>query len=163
MIENIRIYMATALPMLAFALANSAANAQSFTGNYPVSVTEVQAGIGGNIKGGNEKFCLVLSDDGGFGRPNSGTATLEGSEGGPISDVVGVDAAKNEIAEGEFYVIGKMIFVNFVVGSDTGEGSGLVLFAPVNPSNGTIGTGIFGLTGGAPSSGLATVGAKNGC
>jgi hypothetical protein len=56
-----------------------------------------------------------------------------------------------------------MIFVNFLVGLDTGEASGLVLFAPANPSNGTIGTGIFGLTGGVPSSGLATVGAKNGC
>jgi hypothetical protein len=53
--------------------------------------------------------------------------------------------------------------VNFVVGGDNGEAAGLVLFAPVNPSNGTIGTGILGLTGGVPSSGLATVGAKNGC
>jgi hypothetical protein len=150
MIKNLRIYMATALPILAFALAPSAAKAQSFTGNYPVSVTEVQAGIAGNIKGGNEKFCLVLDDDGGFGRPNSGTATLEGFNGGTLSG-------------GEFYVVGEMIFVNFVVGSDTGEAAGLVLFAPANPSNGAIGKGIFGLTGGAPSSGLATVGAKNGC
>jgi hypothetical protein len=164
MIKNIRIYMATALPVLALALLPSAAKAQSFTGNYPLSVTEVQAGIAGNIKGGNEKFCLVLTDDGGFGRPHSGTATLEGaSGGGGITDVVGVRAAESEIDEGEFYVIGKMIFVNFVVGSDTSEAAGLVLFAPVNLSTGAIGTGIFGLTGGAPSSGLATVGAKNGC
>jgi hypothetical protein len=87
MIEKLRIYMTTALPILAFALAlaPSAAKAQSFTGNYPVSVTEVQAGIAGNIKGGNEKFCLVLNDDGGFGRPNSGTATLEGFNGGSLS------------------------------------------------------------------------------
>jgi hypothetical protein len=150
MIKNICMYMATALPILAFALAPSAAKAQSFTGNYPVSVTEVQAGIAGNIKGGNEKFCLVLNDDGGFGRPNSGTATLDGFNGGTLSG-------------GEFYVIGEMIFVNFVVGSDTGEAAGLVLFAPANSSNGAIGKGIFGLTGGSPSSGLATVGAKNGC
>jgi hypothetical protein len=163
MIKKIRIYMTTALPVLAFALLPSAAKAQSFTGNYPLSVTEVQAGIAGNIKGGNEKFCLVLTDDGGFGRPHSGTATLEGASGGGITDVVGVRAAESEIDEGEFYVIGEMIFVNFVVGSDTGEAAGLVLFAHVNLSNGTIGTGIFGLTGGAPSSGLATVGAKNGC
>ena len=151
MIENIRIYMATALPILAFALVPSAATAQSrFTGAYPVSVTEVQGGIAGNIKGANEKFCLVLNDDGGFGRPNSGTATLEGFNGGSLSG-------------GEFFVIGKTIFVNFVVGSDTGEAAGLVLFAPANPTNGAIGTGIFGLTGGVPSTGLATVGAKNGC
>ena len=38
-----------------------------------------------------------------------------------------------------------------------------MLFAPANPSTGKIGTGIFGLTGGVPSSGLATVGEKNGC
>ena len=151
MIKNIRMCMATALPMLAFALAPSAAKAQSrFTGNYPVSVTEVQGGIGGNIKGGDEKFCLELNDDGSFGRPNSGTATLDGFNGGTLSG-------------GQFYVIGKTIFVNFVVGSDTGEAAGLVLFAPANPINGTIGTGIFGLTGGVPSTGLATVGAKNGC
>jgi hypothetical protein len=54
-----------------------------------------------------------------------------------------------------------MIFVNFAVGSDNGETVGLVLFAPV--SNGKIGTGIFGDTGGVPSSGLAKVGAKGGC
>jgi hypothetical protein len=47
--------------------------------------------------------------------------------------------------------------------SDTGEAAGLALFAPANSSNGTIGTGILGLTGGAPSTGFATVGAKNGC
>ena len=150
MIKNIRIYMATALPILAFALAPSAAKAQSFTGNYPVSVTEEQAGITGNIKGGNEKFCLVLNDDGEFGRPHSGTATLEGFDNGSLTG-------------GEFYVIGNNIFVNFVVGSDTGEAAGLVLFAPASAGTAKIGTGIFGLTGGVPSSGLATVGVKNGC
>ena len=124
--------------------------AEPFHRNYPVSVTEVQGGIAGNIKGGNEEFCLELNDDGSFGRPNSGTATLDGFNGGTLSG-------------GQFYVIGKTIFVNFVVGSSTGEAAGLVLFAPANPINGAIGTGIFGLTGGVPSTGLATVGAKNGC
>jgi hypothetical protein len=111
--------------------------------------TQVEGGIAGTIKGSNASYCLELTDDG-FGRPHSGTATLGGFNGGSLSG-------------GEFYVIGKMIFVNFVVGGDNGEAAGLVLFAPVNPSNGTIGTGILGLTGGVPSSGLATVGAKNGC
>jgi hypothetical protein len=54
-----------------------------------------------------------------------------------------------------------MMFVTFAVGSDTGESVGLVLFAPV--TNGKIGTGIFGDTGGLPSSGMAKVGAKGGC
>lgn len=151
MIQKIRIYMATALPMFAFALAPTTAKAQSrFTGRYPVSVTEVQGGVAGNIKGSDEKFCLNLNDDGAFGRPNSGEATLEGFNGGVLSG-------------GQFYVIGKAIYVNFVLSSDTGEAAGLALFAPANPTNGAIGTGIFGLTGGVPSSGLATVGAKNGC
>ena len=149
MIRNIGKLTATALAILAFAL-TSAAKAQSFTGNYPVLETQVKAGIGGTIKGANQNFCLVLTDDGSFGRPHSGTATLDGFDGGSLTG-------------GEFYVIGNNIFVNFVVGSSTGEASGLVIFAPVTASKGTIGTGILGLTGGVPSSGLATVGVKNGC
>ena len=150
MIRNISKLMATALAILGFALTSSAAKAQSFTGEYPVLETQVKAGVGGTIKGGNQNFCLVLTDDGGFGRPHSGTATLEGFDGGSLPG-------------GEFYVIGNNIFVNFVVGSSTGEAAGLVIFAPANASNGAIGTGILGLTGGVPSSGLATFGVKNGC
>jgi len=150
MSRNIRTFIAMALPLLAFAIGPSAARAQSFTGNYPVLETQAKAGIAGNINGGNQSFCLVLTDDGAFGRPHSGTATLESFDGPAITG-------------GVFYVIGNNIFVNFTVGSSNGEASGLVLFAPVNISKGTIGTGILGLTGGVPSSGLATVGAKNGC
>ena len=150
MTKNIRTLVAMALPMLALALTSSAAKAQGFTGNYPVLETQVKAGVGGTIKGANQNFCLVLTDDGNFGRPHSGTATLEGFDGGSLTG-------------GEFYVIGTNIFVNFVVGSSTGEATGLVIFAPANASKGTIGTGILGLTGGVPSSGLATFGVKNGC
>ena len=150
MLRNISKLMATALAVLAFALTSTAAKAQSFTGNYPVLETQVKGGVGGTITGGNQNYCLDLTDDGAFGRPHSGTATLDGFNGGSLTG-------------GEFYVIGNNIFVNFVVGSSTGESSGLVIFAPVNVSKGTIGTGILGLTGGVPSSGLATFGAKGGC
>jgi len=150
MSRNIRTFIAIALPLLAFAIAPNAAKAQSFTGNYPVLETQVKGGVAGNIQGGNQNFCLVLTDDGAFGRPHSGTATLEGFNGGSLTG-------------GEFYVIGHNILVNFVVGSSTGEATSLVIFAPVNASTGTIGTGILGLTGGVPSTGLATVGAKGGC
>ena len=150
MIRNVSKLMAAALAILAFALTSSAAKAQSFTGNYPVLETQVKGGIGGTIKGANQNFCLVLTDDGSFGRPHSGTATLEGFNGGSLTG-------------GVFYVIGNNIFVNFVVGSSTGEAAGLVIFAPANASKETIGTGILGLTGGVPSSGLATFGLKNGC
>jgi len=152
MTSKIRTLIAMAVPVLSFALAPSAAMAQSstgsFTGNYPVVVTEVKAGIAGTIPGGNVNFCLELTDDGDYGRPHSGTATLGDYEGGTLTG-------------GEFYVLGNMMFVNFAVGSDTGESVGLVLFAPV--TNGKIGTGIFGDTGGLPSSGMAKVGAKGGC
>ena len=150
MIRNVSKLVATALAILGFALTSSAAKAQSFTGNYPVLETQVKGGIGGTIKGANQNFCLVLTDDGSFGRPHSGTATLEGFNGGSLTG-------------GVFYVIGNNIFVNFVVGSSTGEAAGLVIFAPANASKETIGTGILGLTGGVPSSGLATFGLKNGC
>lgn len=148
MTSKIRILTAMAVPVLAFALAPSAAKAQSYTGNYPVAVTEVKAGIAGTVIGGNVNFCLELTDNGNYGRRHSGTATLGDYEGGTLSG-------------GEFYVLGNMIFVNFAVGSDNGETVGLVLFAPV--INGKIGTGIFGDSGGVPSSGMAKVGAKGGC
>jgi hypothetical protein len=148
MSNKIRTLIAMAVPVLAFALAPSAAKAQSYTGNYSVAVTEVKAGIAGTIPGGNINFCLELTDDGAYGRPHSGTATLGDYEGGTLTG-------------GEFYVLGNMIFVNFAVDSDNGESVGLVLFATAN--NGKIGTGIFGDTGGVPSSGLAKVGAKGGC
>jgi hypothetical protein len=147
MTRSIRTLLMMAMPILAFALTPGAAQAQSFTGNFPVSETEVLAGFGGTIKGSNQEFCLMLTDNGGEGRTHSGPATLDGFEGGPLS--------------GTFQVIGKTILVNFEVPSETGEDEGLVIVAPA--SNGTIGTGVMGLTGGVPSSGLATVGKKNGC
>lgn len=148
MIKQTRTLIAMAVLILAFALAPSAAKAQSYTGNYPVAVTQGKAGIAGTIPLGNVSFCLELVDDGDYGRPHSGTATLGDYEGGTLTG-------------GEFYILGNMIFVNFSVGSDSGESVGLVLFAPA--SNGQIGTGIFGDTGGVPSSGLAKVSAKGGC
>lgn len=150
MSSNVRTFMVMALPLLAFVMRPSAAQAQSFTGDYPILETQVKAGIGGTIKGSNQNYCLVLTDDGSFGRAHSGPATLEGFNGGNLTG-------------GAFYVIGNNIVVNFVVSSDNGETSGLVISGPVNISKGTIGTGIIGLTGGVPSTGLSTVGAKGGC
>src|SRR5258708_24434211 len=123
MSRNIRTFIAMALPLLAFAIGPSAAKAQSFTGNYPVLETQVKGGIAGNIKGANQNYCLVLTDDGAFGRPHSGTATLDGFNGGSLT-------------RGEVYVIGNKILLNFVVGSAPGGGSGLVLFSPPNPRHG---------------------------
>jgi hypothetical protein len=76
MIRNISKLMVTALAILGFALTSSAAKAQSFTGNYPVLETQVQAGVGGAKKGAKQDFRLVMSEQGSLGRPHTGTAML---------------------------------------------------------------------------------------
>lgn len=147
MIRKIFAFTAMALPILAFALTPSAASAQSFSGHYPVSVTETKCGLTGNIECSNQSYCLELTDDGAFARPHSGTATLLSFVSSPLS--------------GTFQVIGKTIVVTFGVGSGTGEADAVLLVAPANVSTETIGVGIYDL----PSlvTGLATFGAKNGC
>jgi hypothetical protein len=112
MIRKILAFTATALPLLAVALTPSSASAQSFTGNYMVSVTETKCGIAGNIKCGNQSYCLELTDDGSFGRPNSGSAALQSSNSGSLS--------------GSFQVIGNTIVATLQTGSATGEVGGVV-------------------------------------
>ena len=156
MIRTIFTFTATALPILAFALTPSAASAQtanaqsvltkSFTGNYPVSLTQTECGLFGEIKCGNQSYCLKLTDDGNFGRPHSGPATLESFVSSPVS--------------GSFQVIGNTILVTFGTASGNGEAGIFVLVAPANPSTGVIGTGIYGQS---EASALATFGVKNGC
>jgi hypothetical protein len=150
MTRKILAFTATALPLLAFALTPSSASAQSFTGNYTVSVTETQCGIAGNIKCGNQSYCLELTDDGSFGRPNSGPATLKSFDSGSLS--------------GSFQVIGNTIVATLETGSETGEAGGVVLAAPATASTGKIGTGIYDLViGESEATGLATFGVKNSC
>jgi hypothetical protein len=149
MIRKILAFTATALPLLAFALTPSAASAQSFTGNYTVSVTETKCGLTGNIKCSNQTYCLDLTDDGAFARPHSGTATLNSFNSSPLTG-------------GTFQVIGKTIVVAFGVGSGTGENNTVVLVAPANASTGTIGVGIYD-SGANEATGLATFGVKNSC
>jgi hypothetical protein len=150
MIRKILAFTATVLPLLAFALTPSSASAQSFTGNYNVSVTQTKCGLAGNIKCSNATYCLALTDDGSFGRPHSGSATLNSSISSPLL--------------GSFQVIGKTIMASFGTGSATGEADTVVLVAPATASTGTIGVGIYELAaGGNEASGLATFGVKNSC
>jgi len=150
MIRKILAFTATVLPLLGFALTASPASAQTFTANYNVSVTQTKCGIAGNIICGNSTYCLVLTDDGSFGRPHSGPATLNSSVSSPLL--------------GSFQVIGKTIVASFGTGSSTGEAVTVVLVAPATVSTGTIGVGIYELAaGGNEASGLATFGAKNSC
>ena len=153
MIRKILALTAVALPLLAFALTPSvptSASPRVFTGNYLVSVTETKCGLTGNIICGNQSYCLVLTDDGAFGRTNSGTAVLNSFNSSPLS--------------GTFQVIGNTIMANFGVGSQTGEADTVVLVSPANASTGSIGVGIYELAaGGIEASGLATFGVKNSC
>ena len=150
MIRKILAFTVTALPLLAFALTPSSASAQSFTGNYTVSVTETKCGIAGNIKCGNQSYCLELTDDGSFGRPHSGPATLQSSNSGSLF--------------GSFQVIGNTIVATLETGSATGEVGSVVLSAPATASTGKIGTGIYDLAfGQSEATGLATFGVKNSC
>ena len=68
MTRNIRIFMAMALPIVALAMMSSAAMAQSYTGNWPMTVTKSQYA--------NGHYCLALTDDGDQGWPHSGEAEL---------------------------------------------------------------------------------------
>ena len=144
MIRNISTFMATALAILAFALTPRAAVAQSYTGNFPLILSESQPA------GGNAVFCLALTDNGTAGRTHSGPAKLGGVDpGGPIF--------------GTFQVIGPLITVTIQQEGGTGQNAGLVFVAPA--SKGNIGTGIFEVVFGGEetSSSLAKVGTRGGC
>ena len=150
MIRKSFAFTATALPILAFALTPSAASAQNFTGTYPVSVTQTLCGIAGNIKCGSSSYCLKLTDDRSFGRPDSGPATLESFNSPSLF--------------GTFEVIGNTIMTTFQT-SGNGTSSGVVIAAPASARTGQIGIGIYDLVvaGESEASGLATFGVKNGC
>jgi hypothetical protein len=145
MIRNITTFMATGvLAIVAFALTPSAAVAQSYSGNFPLILTESQP------PGANAAYCLTLTDNGTAGRPHSGPASLAGVDpGGPIF--------------GTFQVIGQLLMVTVQQPSDTGESDGLMFVAPT--SKGHISTGAFELVAGGQelSSNLVEVGTKDDC
>ena len=64
--------MATALAVAVFALTSSAAMAQSYTGDWPATVTQSQRS--------NGTYCVTLTDDGSYGWPHSGEAELNGQK-----------------------------------------------------------------------------------
>jgi hypothetical protein len=85
MIRNIRKFMAIALPVVAFAMASNAAMAQSYTGRWPVTVS--------NSKFANGKYCLVLTEQSGGGFPRGGGAELipaNGTESGTFTVINGL-------------------------------------------------------------------------
>ena len=142
MTRKTRTFIALALPILAFALMPSAAMAQSFSGNYPLTETLV-----GSFKG-TYSYCLTLTDNGSDGLPHSGPATLNGNG---FSNL-----------EGSFQVVNNLLVATFYVADDNGSLSGLVFVGPA--SKGTIGKGFAQLVSGAATvTGKLVFGAKGGC
>jgi hypothetical protein len=143
MIRHIRIFMATALPIVAFALTPSAAMAQSYSGNYPLTVTQSHHA--------NGTYCLTLTDNGILGWPHSGGASLTGEKVG------------GTLPNGTFQVIGRLLVATIVQPGGTGQNAGLVFTAPASDGD-IVGKGVYEqVYGGEFDSGVLAFGVKNGC
>lgn len=142
MIRHIRIFMATVLPIVAFALTPSAAMAQSYSGNWPVTVTQTQHS--------NGTFCLTLSDDGSLGFPHSGQASVTGHK---------LDGT----LYGTFQLIDGLLMVTIEAPGATGQNAGLVFIG--HASGGHIGKGVYDEVYGGEEfdSGVLAFGVKGGC
>ena len=142
MARNIRTFVAIALPIVALALTSSAAMAQSFSGNWPMTETLV-----GQFKG-TYTYCLTLTDNGSDGVPHSGPATLNGNG---FSNLPGT-----------FQVVNNLLVATFYEQGGTGSLNGLVFVGPASKDN--IGKGFGQLVSGAATvTGKLVFGAKGGC
>lgn len=122
MTRHIR-FIAAAVTVAAFALTSSAAMAQSYTGNWPVTVTESQRS--------NGTYCISLSDETNNGFPNGGEATLNGKEN-PYG--------------GYYTVVEGLITVTFTYPSGEGDCCNFQVFT-AHASNGRIGKGVYNYFG----------------
>lgn len=145
MTRNIRRFIVMALPIVAFALMSSAAMAQtdaaktqSYTGNWPVTVTQSQRDNGTD--------CIALTDDGSYGFPHSGEAVLNGEQN-PYG--------------GYFTVVNGLITVTFTYPSGEGDCCSFQVFT-ARASNGHIGKGAFNYFG-LTDIGVLAFGKKDGC
>jgi hypothetical protein len=139
MTRNIRISMAVVLAVMAFALTSSAAMAQSYSGNWPATVSQSHHA--------NGTYCITLTDDGSLGWPHSGEASLEPNEGTDF---------------GTFQVIDGLIMVTFTQPGGTAENGALLFIA--RASDGHIGRGAYEqFYGTEVDSGVLIFGAKNSC
>jgi hypothetical protein len=131
------------LVIAAFAVLHSVAVAQSYTGNYPLTVTKSQHA--------NGTYCLTLTDDGSLGFPHSGEASLSGEKVG------------GNLPYGTFQLIGQLLIVTIQQPGDSGQNAGLVFIAPSR--SGTIGKGVYEQVYGGEEfdSGVLAYGAKGGC
>ena len=120
-----------------FAL-SSAARAQSYTGNWPATVTHSQSS--------NTTYCLSLTDDGSFGAKHSGEAEL---------------IPNNSPYFNYFSVVDGLITVVIAYASGPGDCCSYQVFS-ARASNGQIGDGVFNYLGNTDI-GLLRFGQKGGC
>ncbi|MGB6250618.1 MAG: hypothetical protein WBF54_15985 [Terriglobales bacterium] len=143
MTRHIR-FIVTAFTVAAFALtasaamAQSAATAQSYTGNWPATVSGSQRDNGTD--------CITLTDDGSGGFPHSGEAVLNGQQN-PYG--------------GYFTVVNGLITVTFTYPSGEGDCCDFQVFS-ARASNGKIGKGVFNYFG-LTDIGVLAFGKKDGC
>jgi hypothetical protein len=144
MTTNIRRLIVTAFTVAAFALttsaavAQSAATTQSYTGNWPATVTQSQRDNGTD--------CITLTDDGSYGFPHSGEAVLNG---------------QRSSYPGYFTVVDGLMTVTFTEPSGEGDCCDYLVFT-ARASNGHIGKGVFNYFG-ITDIGLLAFGKKDGC
>lgn len=140
MTRNTRTLTAMALPIVALALTPCTARAQSYTGQWPAKVSMSHYA--------NGPYCITLQENGEFGWPHSGEATLNPSEG---------------TDSGNFVVINGIITVTFNQPSGTAESATLIFTGPAG--SGQIGSKgsyvqFYGLL---VDSGSVVFGAKDSC
>lgn len=116
----------------------SSAMAQSYTGNWPATVSHSQRS--------NATYCISLTDNGSYGTPHSGPATLIGT---------------NNPYPGYFTVVAGLITVTFTYPSGEGDCCDFQVFT-AKASSGQIGNGVFNYLG-LTDIGLLTFGKKDSC
>ncbi|HEX8814473.1 MAG TPA: hypothetical protein VF753_03140 [Terriglobales bacterium] len=137
MIGRIR-WIAVAIVVAGFVLASGAAMAQSYTGNWPATVTKSQRN--------NGKYCISLTDDGDYGFKHSGEAEVNGQQN-PYG--------------GYFTVVDDVMTVTFTYPSGAGDCCDFQVFT-ARASDGSITSGVFNYFG-LTDIGLVTFGKKGGC
>ena len=143
MIRSVPTFAALTLTLAVFALTQTAAMAQNYTGNWPITVSQSQHG--------NGTYCVTLIDAGNLGWPHSGTASLESSFFGmPI------------LLEGTFRLINGLLMVTITQPGGTAENGALLFFA--RAKDGEVGKGVYEqFYGDVIDSGTLVFGVKNSC
>jgi hypothetical protein len=143
MMKKISAFMAVALPILVFAVAPRAATAQSYTGNWPASVTQ--------SRGSNGSYCMNLTDNGSVGWPHSGQAQLSGA---PLG--------RNTLF-GTFQLIDGLLIATFESEGGSGQNAGLVFIG--HASGGSMTRGVYDDVYGGEEidSGVIAFGVKGDC